>query len=108
MTKHTPGPWKILKVADSLGIIPAKRPPGVKRSSDVEDIASVDLANEQHDGQANARLIAAAPDLLAVCEAALRHLQPEVEDEVYEEREGRASTLHDQLLTAIAKAKGRE
>ncbi len=65
--KHTPGPWKLLRVCNSIGIVPAKPAKGISKYA-VEDIAILDVHVEQYDAEANARLIAAAPDLLAACE----------------------------------------
>lgn len=68
---HTPGPWKIIDLpnADSIGVVPVKRPAGVK-SRNVDDIASVSKSSEHYDARSNARLIAAAPDLLAALKLA--------------------------------------
>lgn len=68
---YTAGPWKIIDLpnADGMGIVPAKRPPGVK-PRDVEDICSVSKSAEHYDAKANASLIAAAPDLLSALEYA--------------------------------------
>lgn len=70
MTKHTPGPW----VASDWGYIVADDPTGRH-----EDIYIAEVCREDDEGrivppieqQANARLIAAAPDLLNMCERLL-------------------------------------
>ena len=94
MAKHTPGPWEY-----DYGIVP---PDGPEKYSDIyvigddrEPIIIAEFNNCIPEGLANARLIAAAPDLLAV----LKH----------------AVHWHDQLRAtdvkrmedAIAKAEGR-
>ncbi len=81
---HTPGPWKIIDIpnADSMGIVPVMRPPGVK-PRDLEDIASVSKSAEHYDAKANARLIAAAPRLLAACERVLQLQVSTGADEVW-------------------------
>lgn len=70
MSKHTPGPWRF--IANHPGCIPA---------FDIRDAEGMMVAYLGHtrtpgQAEANARLIAAAPDLLAACErlsfAALR------------------------------------
>jgi hypothetical protein len=72
MAGHTPGPWSVgpthhesegkswLFYSDQTHIL---APNGLT------DVAIVEAGEEE--GQANARLIAAAPDLLAACECAL-------------------------------------
>lgn len=68
MSKHTQGPWKLVEVNDET----------VKGAVHVygggaaitTDVWGPTLA----ESDANARLIAAAPDLLAACEEALRQL----------------------------------
>ncbi len=74
---HTPGPWKIIDIpnADGMGIVPVKRPEGVK-PRDLEDIASVSKSAEHYDAKANARLISAAPDLLAALKAITPAMPP--------------------------------
>jgi hypothetical protein len=59
-TNHTPGPWAYEQWPDSGGF---PRPVVVAQGS--RAVACV----SREDGYANARLIAAAPDLLAACEA---------------------------------------
>jgi hypothetical protein len=59
MSKHTPGPW----VFDNLGCISAETRDPV---ATVDAPVDFDDLKEIH---ANARLIAAAPDLLAACKA---------------------------------------
>jgi len=63
MAKHTPGPWEY-----DYGIVP---PDGPEKYSDIyvigddrEPIIIAEFNNCIPEGQANARLIAAAPDLL--------------------------------------------
>lgn len=86
-TQHTPGPWEIVAhhtcgygVCSEHGL--AKRRPYSVRGQKTTDARGVeytfDPAQIMGDGQynrgvalANARLIAAAPDLLAACEEAL-------------------------------------
>ena len=59
--KHTPGPWKVV---DHLNVV---------TDDDTEAlIARVDDGDvSEHQAEGDAKLIAAAPDLLRACEAAL-------------------------------------
>lgn len=68
MSKHTPGPWFFRRAAHPVvsgivGFDVLKQGQGVVAEMHVRPYAPV-IVNE-----ANARLIAAAPDLLAACEA---------------------------------------
>ena len=56
MSKHTPGPWRVIRYANDAGGI------------DTED--SREILYSRRLGSADARLIAAAPDLLAACKDA--------------------------------------
>ena len=86
MVKHTPGPWE------------AKR--GFVRDANGVSLADAwDYTRPQEECYVNARLMAAAPDMLEALEAFV------AEAEQYEER---AQTLlsFDGLVQAMAKAKG--
>ena len=62
--KHTPGPWKIVeRNADRIFREISIRPVNSQVKGAVFPIASVRYPSQEF-GQANARLIAAAPDLL--------------------------------------------
>jgi hypothetical protein len=66
MTKHTPGPWEYQDAHEmAAAVLHVDRCWEVGISAEAEGLALVP-GNE-----ANARLIAAAPDLLVACEAAL-------------------------------------
>ncbi len=62
--KHTPGPWKLSANQFVKGSI---------YGSDSYLIASVSIGQSEY--EANAKLIAAAPELLAACEMALPYLE---------------------------------
>lgn len=90
-SRHTPGPWTAtlgytptVKAGDTLLAAPSAR---------ADDLGGRQLS-ELH---ANARLIAAAPDLLAACEEALRLLE---DQRLYD------ATTDEMLRAAIHKAKG--
>lgn len=79
MSKHTLGPWRITKAQLDSGYVCRM----------VEEIRSegglvANVLTEEEEGRANARLIAAAPDLLAALEDLLAYGQrPEVMAEVH-------------------------
>jgi hypothetical protein len=63
MTKHTPGPWALRAQADRLEVFPVNEL-GLRPTLATIAKWSREGVNESN---ANARLIAAAPDLLAAC-----------------------------------------
>ena len=94
--KHTPGPWKIVeRNADRIFREISIRPVNSQVKGAVFPIASVRYPSQEF-GQANARLIAAAPDLLAFAQ---EWLERQGTDENYMTAKARA---------AIAKATGEE
>jgi hypothetical protein len=94
-TKHTPGPWSILD--ERRGFI-------VTACDDCYDVATVrNIGNR--DNAANARLIAAAPDMLAALQT-IKQLNDDAAPfggEIYRDRVDRA---WDAVRAAIAKATG--
>jgi hypothetical protein len=102
MSKHTPGPWS---VADRL--VPNGRR-WVQRNHTRTLVALVYSTPER---EANARLIAAAPDLLEACNEALEFAedQEDVLDGSYGQPEpNRAMQVATMLRAAIAKAEGKQ
>lgn len=73
MTKHTPGPWWVgTGTSDQLGpVLAIVR----KEESCGAAIAVIDTVTGDEVSQENARLIAAAPDLLAACIQAVTELE---------------------------------
>jgi hypothetical protein len=97
MSKYTGGPWKVLARAGN--------PKGVCVFADHVAIADVLHPHPLSDtvGQAaNARLIAAAPDLLAACREALTEL--EAWEDGSADVDDPAWVVKQTLLAAIAKA----
>ena len=98
--KHTPGPWKLNTDGDT----------GMNDSGCILDsvghVIVTDIYGTYKNGrttgeaEANARLIAAAPDLLAACEAAKKYLEPDLVEP------GR--TVFWRLVAAIKTARGGE
>ena len=64
-TSHTPGPWTVAADMRGLGNVPV---------AGVETSAGLAIANCGTHGEANASLIAAAPDLLAALQEILPHI----------------------------------
>ncbi len=85
---HTPGPWERIP----------SWPPRIMAPDGVA-ITDVFTGRQNHENEANASLIAAAPDLLAACEAAMK---------LWDRHETIAPTQGeaDLVRAAIAKAKG--
>lgn len=90
--KHTPGPWTVHGRRAGLTIRDAKDRP----------VAEPWLTDISHDErEANARLIAAAPELLAALYTVLGSDMAQREED-----EGRVSDTLNTLRAAIAKARG--
>ena len=99
-TQHTPGPWRVDVAQDRDGTI---------HSVDVREaayglfVAAVEAHTEEHaDVMANARLIAAAPELLAVLKRMVLDCERTVELECVH-----GSQVVDDAIAAIAKAEGK-
>ena len=106
--KHTPGPWHLEK--DHDGVFTAIGEPiaivgGEETGEQVRFTIGRTCDYGPHGDEqttANAQLIAAAPDLLAACEAALMQFE---ENASYDEADG---YVVRQLQSAIAKARGQQ
>ena len=89
---HTPGPWKVQKTRSN-------RPITMIMTVDKQGAVICDMNKiGGNDIDADARLIAAAPDLLAACKLALEYTG-------WHYHAG-AQEAHDALKAAIAKAEG--
>jgi hypothetical protein len=66
MPDHTPGPWKVFKLpgASMIGVVPVNARGRPRQGRETPDIC-------QCEQEADARLIAAAPELLTACKEAL-------------------------------------
>ena len=124
-TKHTPGPWVILKGYDGTVEVSASRPYRINNISAGTPLICDVYQHPEFDGfssQANANLIASAPELLEACKSLLTLTQlianeayddeAMVEFEVFNEttKHTRWLVLVDELAkarAAIAKATGR-
>ena len=105
-TKHTPGPW--IGAGPSFGDpLPRYTTEIVTDWEDEDDqrpvICTLPFRHYDHENEANARLIAAAPELLEAAEAIVaRWDSPLWKDQPH------TGTFIDQLRAAIAKAKGEQ
>ena len=87
MTKHTPGPWKVFFTYN----VQAKAERSVANCNTLSSNGP-DWEQIKDENQANAYLIAAAPELLEACEAALPFIDQPV--------------IVAKIKAAIAKARG--
>jgi hypothetical protein len=90
--KHTAGPWKW----DGGGYIDAPR----------ECIAGINATGSPSESEANARLIAAAPELLEACEAARTVWEQGCVDRGWKDHRNWIDDAKDLIDDAIAKATG--
>ena len=109
MSQHTPGPWRAARIRSPGRAAAAYYIYGAGKDQRSPCVAHVKNSTIQP-LHANARLIAAAPDLLAAAKSAARllwEIASEVEDGVRtlneDSAEGKAWTA---LTNAIAKAEG--
>ena len=93
MSKHTPGPWIIYEFVDGYEIRAPEAECYVATASDPEAVWGA-IGREE-----DARLIAAAPELLEALENLLK---------VHEGEGGTQHNAADMARAAIAKAKGEE
>lgn len=100
---HTPGPWKLHKYpahVEAVNGLACCNHLAVIANTNGHSCSAPDLQDEQ---QANARLIAAAPELLAAAQAAEQYLQWHTE--ACSDVEPCAETLaYENIIAAIAKA----
>jgi hypothetical protein len=95
--KHTPGPWQVDPEPSSDGSLLVWGDTRSPRGGEVVAWCNSELTRNH----ADARLIAAAPELLAACRAWIAYLDPR--DNLYSHEE---TELIRQMQAAIAKARG--
>jgi hypothetical protein len=109
--QHTPGPW----VLDESDYIQARGFRIESANPEVGVIAYTHAVDSQCDGRysigeerANARLIAAAPELLAIVKYMLGYVQSDIDDLKTKGMDPADQTLYlfEKARAAIAKAKG--
>jgi hypothetical protein len=106
MSKHTPGPWTHAGYARSMAFRVTKTPDDA--TGDVCNVLAGLAAKTNEEVEANARLIAAAPELLSALKEARRwigdgDLSDGMEREIWTQKYAAAVDLVD---AAIAKATG--
>ena len=105
ISKHTPGPWIVCTPSDSTDYLCIEE--DSQLVGEASTIAEVNLGGEgisEQIGSANARLIAAAPDLLA----ALQEIIKQADDPDNEADDELVSQIDWQgIRAAIAKAEGK-
>jgi hypothetical protein len=104
MTEHTSGKWKVFDAYDVMGkpgLVAASRI-GAVTDDGIETVvkASCYGYDEINMTKADAHLIAAAPDLLAACKAALEAIRSDADVDWM-------LSVESQCCAAIAKARGK-
>lgn len=98
MSKHNPGPWRVDGQAHDMA-----------GSAIIHDVNGFPVAStrswikEQH--EANARLVAAAPDLLEACKRQVANIEQWLETGVPASAD-ESQQIYNALKAAIAKAEG--
>ena len=95
MSKHTPGPWRVTEAHGQTQVVAVNRHPE-KAVTGIADI--FDSIDGTEEWAANARLIAAAPVMLAVLEA--------VSEELMDRPEDFDDWMHAEIPEALHKARG--
>jgi len=104
---HTPGPWEVRNHPD-FGRGLAVVAPQYRKDCDLNHVICELRAWQRPDPLSNAQLIAAAPELLAVCQAIANDLSLfQFTDGEYRLSEQSASVILQSLREVIAKAEGR-
>lgn len=102
-TQHTPGPWEHLWTNKVVHVVPHKR--DVER---YENIATVLVPDGGHGVKtANARLIAAAPELLEAVKISLEFLDRQNTPKNIQEQISFKNHQREILTKVIAKAEGK-
>jgi hypothetical protein len=106
---HTPGPWQVRNHPD-FGHLLAVIAPQYRKECDANHVVCELRPWQRPDPDPNARLIAAAPDLLRTCSSLLTMLEDVYEDDLY--RHGSPSedawpTMLADARAVIDKAEGR-
>jgi len=105
---HTVGPWMVASHPSSVvGLPVVARPSGRSIASVTFFSLGEAFANHDRESQANAHLIAAAPDLLMALERSKEGWENAIElDLIPERHKDTAVILADEARAAIAKARG--
>ena len=105
MSGFTPGPWAVRKerVNSGFGLMVGSRDPG-KRYTIAHIFKTINVSPETI--EADARLIASAPDLLAALTRALPYVETAEADEAY--KPGEVAKVTAMIRAAIRQAEGGE
>ena len=104
MAEHTPGPWFTGSSPNHASRVYARRPSEGARQVAVCDCEQHEwLPRSREENRANARLIAAAPDLLAACEELLRLWD---NPDAWTGHEGDMPVIDVTIRGLVARAKG--
>jgi hypothetical protein len=96
-TKWTAGPWQVVWPLGNLEVTEVR----TVEDEQTGHVATLGVSFDKGTTQANARLLAAGPCLLAACEIALAYMEENADDD--QERED-----YTTIKAAIAKARGAE
>lgn len=110
MSKHTPGPWKVFDYGEYPGIDSCTEPRrAIVVYSDDDDEPCGVCGETKEERIANARLIAAAPDMLEALKAAIdcRMVPFTTAAEGGASKYSRQVIVADMIRAAIAKAEGK-
>ncbi len=100
MSKHTPGPWTAQRVHGCKQIGPKLGP---HRQSHISELACTSGLNDEAEDEANARLMAAAPELLE----SLKGMIGRFEEKAGERPHKFCGCTYCHANAAVAKAEGR-
>ncbi len=105
MASFTPGPWEVESwrsgFAANVAIVGSDRSSGGTCT-----VCWIGANRTSGENEANARLIAAAPDLLAACEALVSWIATKPSDLIWEQEKESEQPAFDQAVGAIRKARG--
>ncbi len=103
--KHTPGPWKVCEQYTDRAVYPISHPIDNDNQA-VSILAEVNsCGGTKEQCQANARLIAAAPDLLSALEGLLKVAEKQIDQSATHEGLLNCQALANTRV-ALAKARG--
>ena len=106
MGEHTPGPWIVTRPFPNRAILLIEQYTETDTAWIARTVDSTGRPHIQKEVEANARLIAAAPDLLAACELSLAWLDSVCDENFSLGAEPEGVEAKRQIVAAIAKAKG--
>lgn len=101
MSKHTPGPWKYSEWHDGGFAVDQDTADKWSAVCDVRPNTLGSRPVDAEEAEANARLITASPELLAVCDEMIEHVAK------YGALPRSADKLLGRAMAAVSKAKGK-